>query len=257
MTYVTPAASSNAASTKTPNSSDAAAFAQAMARAKSNLSGSRGKPDYTPPGSWNAQSPKDSPHPGNDPLNVVISANSNVSMNDLMGAMQSNEWLGGAATNAAESLIPVVGGLIPSVAPANQPWEEVGNGTNVLAGQGVGIENANVNGSYQPQDISARQGGLATEGNLFTDVNHFRAWHQNGGAWFIAAGEERFNLGIRYHQVTSYNAGRDNLVANIEAAAQAKGWKVTVTPEYNLTNTKPDSNGVSNDGKVDVLTITA
>jgi hypothetical protein len=264
--------------TTLPQNPDAAAFASAVTQAQSTSTAQGDGPDYNEPVDWSAHAPSGSSHPGTDPLNVVISANSNVSMDELMQALYDNpsnpdiaklwqeyirSWVQGNPMDPQEFALKLMNAAFQH---PTHPWQAVNTGdpgkTPIPVppwSQGVGYEEANLDGHKSGQNLSAREGGLDTLTD--SNIDHFRAWQQqSSGAWFIAASKEDWEWKVpdvwdSYHHVTSYDEGRDKLVADIIAAADAKGWTVTVRYVSNKTDTKPE-NGVGNDGRVAVITIT-
>jgi hypothetical protein len=117
---------------------------------------------YKTPPSWTASSMRNT-----DPINVIISGNSTVSIGEIL------RWLQGDGYD-----VPVVGFV-------QGMYFEVGNGG------GTSIENFNSGDGSVGQDYSWRQGGLATELDFIGSYNHVRALQQSEtGAWFISASYE-------------------------------------------------------------------
>ncbi len=227
-----------------------------------------------------------SSHPGNDPFNIVISGNSNVTLNQFLAGLEAVQDPAGQppAAPAQYPACPTPGQQpsAPPAVPAAQPnycyepsqpprWGQVPP-SNSLTNPGVGPEYANVQspgkGKSVIQPISMRVGGRSTEFDAFgfTD-NHFRLYEQdplagnNQGAYFIAASIEKFNIDYAdplksYHDVVTngYNQGRDDLLADIKTAAKKQGWRVQVE-EY-PTAPGTGSNGVNYDGNIYVVTLT-
>ena len=210
-------------------------------------------PGWVTPTDWNAVSPRGSSHPGKDPFNIIISGNSNVTLPQLESGLESVPHPTGGP--------PPSGGRFPMVFL----WQPVATGTNLLTA-GTGPEYANVQprGQGRPvqQQLSMRVGGYKTE--LSDNINHFRLYRQQGtGAYFIAASEESFSFNFGgsfpwihpYHDVVSFNQGRDDLLNDIKTAAKMQGWNVDVQA---IPAEKPGtgSNGVHYDGVTYVVTLT-
>ena len=232
-------------------------------------------PDYCPPASWDtakASTPLAQIPAFSEPLNVVISARSTVSL----GAIQA----------------------------ATDKWDTVSTATTVTTSgihlKCISSEQADVTGAgYVPQHVAWRLGGCV-DGNALSltgDEDHARIWNQpfrgsKYGAWFIAVSYETLCLDRNgklepastsgadesyaalhpsdaYHCVDGgpgsihakhpdgYEDGAATFVAAIAAAAKAKGWHysqqtVTVTRTANA-----GEGGVPFNGDVYVLTVTA
>jgi hypothetical protein len=196
-------------------------------------------PDFCGPVSWDTQrAPTPLPQiPAFfEPLNVVISARSTVSLADIQLAM--GDWLT-VSTKTTVSL----------------------TGIHIMC---ISSEEADVTGSgYVPQNQAWRLGGCVG-GNALSlagDEDHARLWNQPvkgsaDGAWFVAASYETLCLvkdgkletaskdpayaalhpGKSYHCVDGgpgsfdakhpdgYSGGAATFVAAIASAAKAKGW---------------------------------
>jgi len=231
-------------------------------------------PDYCPPASWDtakASTPLAQIPAFSEPLNVVISARSTVSLAAIQQAM--GKWLTvSTATTVTTSGIHL---------------------------KCISSEQADVTGAgYVPQHVAWRLGGCV-QGNALSltgDEDHARIWNQpfkgsKYGAWFIAASYETLCLDRNgklepasssaadesyaalhpadaYHCVDGgpgsihakhpdgYADGAATFVAAIAAGAKAKGWHYS---QRIVTVTRHDSageGGVPFNGDVDVLTIT-
>jgi hypothetical protein len=231
--------------------------------------------DYCPPASWDtarASTPLALIPPFAEPLNVVISARSTVSLGAIQQAMGN--------------------------------WDTVSTATTVtLSGihlKCISSEQADVTGAgYVPQHVAWRLGGCV-KGNALSltgDEDHARIWNQpfqgsKYGAWFIAVSYETLCLdrngaltpastnaddeeyaalhpGKAYHCVDGgpgsiharhpdgYEDGAATFVAGVAAAARAKGWHYS---ERVVTVQRADTageGGVPFNGDVYVLTVTA
>jgi hypothetical protein len=197
--------------------------------------------DYCAPASWDtarASTPLPQIAPFVEPLNVVISARSNISL--------------------------------AGIAKALSGWDTVSTATSVnLAGihlKCISSEKADVTGQgFIPQQVAWRLGGCVhgNELSLTGNEDHVRIWNQpvagsTDGAWFIAASYETMCLvkngklvtastdegyaaahpGGDYHCVDGgpgtfhalhpdgYEDGARAFVAAISAAAHGQGWQV-------------------------------
>ena len=227
-----------------------------------------------------------SSHPGNDPFNIIISGNSNVTLKQFLAGLEAIPDPAGQppAAPAQYPACPTPGQPVsaPPAVPGAQPnycyepsqpsrWAQV-PASNSLTNPGVGPEYANVQppgkGSRVVQPISMRIGGQSTEFDAFgfTD-NHFRLYEQQPlsgnkqGAYFISSSVEKFNIDYTdplksYHDVVTngYNQGRDDLLSDIKTAAKMQGWTVQVEEYPSAPGT--GSNGISYDGNIYVVTLT-
>lgn len=206
---------------------------------------------FAQPTDESATTPPGSSHPGNDPFNVIISGNSNVTLNEFL------KGLAAVPDPAGQPLTTPVQGNYPR-------WAQV-PASNSITNPGVGPEYANVQplghgGRSVVQSISMRTGGRNSE--LGSGINHFRLYEQNPlagnnqGAYFITDSIENFNVIQLYHDVATngYNQGRDDLLSDIKTAAKMQGWTVQVD-EFPTAPGK-GSNGISYDGNVYVVTLT-
>jgi hypothetical protein len=227
--------------------------------------------DYCAPSSWDtaeASTPLKQIAPFIEPLNVVISARSTVSLGTIQKAMTD--------------------------------WDTVSTATSVtLSGihlKCISSENANVTGQdFLPQTVAWRLGGCVhgNELSLTGNEDHVRIWNQpvagsTGGAWFIAASYETMCLVKNgklvtastdkgyaalhpsgdYHCVDGgpgtfhalhpdgYEDGAATFVAAIETAAKAKGWQVSERTITVSRGAHAGEGGVPFNDDVDVLTIT-
>ena len=199
--------------------------------------------DYCVPGDWDtarASTPLPQVPPFSEPLNVVISARSTVTLAQVQQALGSN-------------------------------WKSVSTATEVsIAGihvKCISVEKANVDGQgYAPEGQSWRLGGCLRGNELSLSGNelHVRFWNQqvpgsSQGAWFAAASYETMCVdrdgrlqpasanktwtilhpGAAYHCVdggqgtftarhpNGYDDAATDFAGAVEAAAASKGWKVT------------------------------
>jgi hypothetical protein len=232
-------------------------------------------PDYCPPVSWDtakASTPLAQIPPFAEPLNVVISARSTVSLAAIQQAMGN--------------------------------WRTVSTATTVtLSGihlKCISSEQADVTGGgYVPQHVAWRLGGCVDGNALSLEGNedHARIWNQpftgsRYGAWFIAVSYETLCLDRNgtlepastnaadeayaalhpsdaYHCVdggpgsihgkhpNGYSGGAATFVAAIASAAKAKGWHYSQRTVTVTRSAKAGEGGVPFNGNVYVLTVTA
>ena len=229
---------------------------------------------YCVPASWDtaiASTPLAAIHPFIEPLNVIISAHSTVSLTALQGAL--GDW----KTVSTSSSVSVAGIHIRCISS----------------------EEADVSGTrYGPQALAWRLGGCL-DGNvrsLSGTEDHLRIWHQavpgsRGGAWIATASIETMCIaprgtlepavddkpyaivhsGSAYHcvdggpgSVTStypdgYNDGAQLFVSAVAAAARANGWTLAeqVITRQVTASADAGEGGVPFSGAVYVLTLTA
>jgi hypothetical protein len=232
-------------------------------------------PDYCPPASWDtakASTPLPQIPPFSEPINVVISARSTVSLAAIQQAMGD--------------------------------WHTVSTATTVsLSGihlKCISSEQADVTGGgYVPQNEAWRLGGCVG-GNVLSlsgNEDHARIWNQplkgsRYGAWFIAVSYETLCLdrsgtlrpaaataadeayaalhpGKAYHCVDGgpgsfhtkhpdgYEDGAATFVAAITSAAKAKGWHYSQRIITVSRSADAGEGGVPFNGDVYVLTVTA
>jgi hypothetical protein len=220
--------------------------------------------DYCPPASWDtakASTPLAQIPAFAEPLNVVISAGSTVSLAAIQQTMGK--------------------------------WDTVSTATTVtLSGihlKCISSEQADVTGGgYVPQHEAWRLGGCV-QGNALSltgDEDHARIWNQpfkgsKFGAWFIAVSYETLCLdrngtlipastnGDAYHCVDGgpgsihrkhpdgYEDGAATFVAAVEAGAKAKGWHYSQRVVTVTRGASAGEGGVPFNGDVYVLTVTA
>ena len=236
--------------------------------------------DYCDPLDWataQASTPLKQIPPFAEPLNVVISARSTVSLADIEQALGQGKAQGKAQ------------------------WKTVSTETTVnLAGirlKCISSEKADVTGAgYVPQRMAWRLGGC-TGGNelsLSGEEDHVRIWNQpvpgsRYGAWFIAASYETMCLvrdgrlqaasadklyaavhpGSVYHCVDGgpgsfhaahpdgYDDAATDLSAAIVAAARSHGWQASRRTVTVTRRASTGEGGVPFSGTVYVLTVTA
>jgi hypothetical protein len=232
-------------------------------------------PDYCPPASWDtakASTPLAQIPAFSEPLNVVISARSTVSLGAIQAAMDQ--------------------------------WDTVSTATTVTTSgihlKCISSEQADVTGAgYVPQHVAWRLGGCV-DGNglsLTGDEDHARIWNQpfkgsKYGAWFVAVSYETLCLDRNgklepastsgadetyaalhpsdaYHCVDGgpgsihakhpdgYEDGAATFVAAIAAAAKAKGWHYSQRTATVTRTANAGEGGVPFNGDVYVLTVTA
>jgi hypothetical protein len=257
-----------------PASSSTPASAAATTAANPAPGAGACNPGYCTPASWDtaiATTPLAAIHPFLEPLNVIISARSTVSMTDLQAAL--GDW----KTVSTASSVSVAGIRIKCISS----------------------EEADVNGAgYVPQARAWRLGGCL-DGNarsLSGTEDHLRIWHQTvpgsaRGAWIATASIETMCIaphgtlepaaddkpyailhsGGAYHcvdggpgSITSryadgYNDGAQLFVSAVTAAARVKGWtlaeRVITRPVTAAAGS--GEGGVPFSGTVYVLTLTS
>jgi hypothetical protein len=247
-------------------------------------------PGWLRPTDWSAHSPPGSSHTGTDPFNVIISGDSNVTLPQLEKGLEQVAYPSGeprlptAAGGPCPSPPPGVQNIQQWCEQQDKPpqWQPVPT-SNSLINPGTGPELANVQPwslfsnkaalytqpGEQQQQLSMRVGGTSTE--FGSDINHFRLYQQqpvqgdNQSAYFIAASEESFNphfgefngsfpwIADPYHDVVSFDQGRDDLVDDIRTAGDMQGWNVEVSQYHGSAGR--GSNGVPYNGVVDVVTL--
>ena len=227
--------------------------------------------DYCIPADWDtaqASTPLPQIPPFVEPLNVVISARSTVSLAAIQQALGK--------------------------------WKTVSTATTVnLLGihlKCISAEMADVTGSsYVPQHVAWRLGGCldGNELSVSGDEDHVRIWNQpvagsKYGAWFIAASYETMCLvrngqlqtasankayaalhpGSAYHCVDGgpgsfhaahpdgYDDAAQDFTAAVAAAASSRGWQVSERTVTVRRSASTGEGGVPFDDTVRVLTVT-
>jgi len=233
--------------------------------------GSCANPDYCAPASWDtakASTPLPQIPAFTEPLNVVISARSTVTLANLQAAM--TDW----HTVSTASSMSLTGIHLKCI--SSEQADVTGNG-------------------YVPQNQAWRLGGCIDGNDLSLSGNedHVRIWNQpvkgsTDGAWFVAASYETLCLALNgkletaslderyaalhpskaYHCVDGgpgsfhakhpdgYSDGAATFVAAIEAAAKSKGWHFTQQTITVPRNANAGEGNVPFNANVDVLTIT-
>ena len=227
--------------------------------------------DYCTPADWDtarASTPLAQIPPFVEPLNVVISARSTVSITDIQQALSNWHTVSTATT------VSVLGVHIKCISP----------------------ELANVTGrGYVPQHVAWRLGGCVNGNELSVtgDEDHVRIWNQpvagsRYGAWFVAASYETMCVdhdgtlepasdhpaytalhpGNAYHCVDGgpgsihtkhpdgYNDAAADFSAAIATAARGHGWQVTTRTVSVPRGASAGEGGVPFDSTVYVLTVT-
>jgi len=246
--------------------------AGAPAQAATGQAAACGAADYCTPAEWDtarASTPLSQIPPFVEPLNVVISARSTVSLAGIQQALGK--------------------------------WKTVSTATTVsLFGihlKCISSETADVTDSgYEPQDAAWRLGGCL-DGNklsLTGDEDHVRIWNQpvagsKYGAWFIAASYETMCLvkngqlqtasadkayaalhpGSAYHCVDGgpgtfhaahpdgYDDAAQDFAAAVVTAAKSRGWRASERIVTVKRSASAGEGGVPFDETVRVLTVTA
>lgn len=212
-------------------------------------------PDYCVPDDWDTKA-VETITPGVEPLNVIISAKSDVPLAAIYKAMhdlKSGEWASGC-----------LGAFRVSAEQAD------------VAHQG-----------YSDQEEAWRKGGClgGNHLSLFGLENHVRIWHQDVpgstlGAWFISASFETacvqlhgklkplrrkdgtYRTGRPWHCIdggpgsyftNGYDDGASNFVTQLKQAAKERGWHATVRTDSRPAGIGED--GVVYDGNVYVVTV--
>jgi hypothetical protein len=227
--------------------------------------------DYCTPAAWDtarAATPLTQIAPFSEPLNVVISARSTVSLTAIQAAMTKWETVSTATT------VSVTGIHIKCI--SSESADVTGNG-------------------YVAQQVAWRLGGCV-DGNALSisgDEDHARIWHQpvpgsKNGAWLVAASYETMcvvhdgkletaksdlaytvlHSGGAYHCVDGgpgsidtkhpdgYTDGAQTFAAAVTTAARARGWQVAERTVTVPRGASAGEGGVPFNGAVDVLTVT-
>jgi hypothetical protein len=197
-------------------------------------------PIYDIPYSWFG-STSSSGSPETDPINMILSSASTVSLGQLYNAL--NALPGRQGTNGLGQT--VYAQWIRVYSPVEL--------TNLGAGYCSNTIDADISGTWRGEDFTAREFGcsLTVYDPFSSPLNHFRAWNYDGVSYIAASTE---NVCGFNHCPVSFNDGRDLLLPQIEQAAANNGWTVSVqyVSEYGGGN----FNGAPFDGTVDVVTIT-
>lgn len=230
-------------------------------------------PDYCAPASWDtalAPTPLAQIKSFSEPINVVLSARSTVSLASLQTAMKARDW----SPVSAKTAVNVTGIHMRCISP----------------------ERADVTGSgYLPMQVAWRLEGClgGNELSVSGDEGHVRMWHQPvpgsaNGAWFIAASYETMCLvehgalrpakerrvyaalhpSAAYHCVDGgpgsltatypdgYNDGAAAFAADLTRAARARGWHVSTRTVRVKRAASAGEGGVPFNDDVDLLTVT-
>jgi hypothetical protein len=254
-------------------STTGAATASTPASASASAQGTAGcNADYCTPAGWDtarASTPLPQIAPFVEPLNVIISARSTVSLTGIQQAL--GQW----KTVSTATTVSVTGIHLKCI--SSEMADVTGHG-------------------YVQQHVAWRLGGCAAGNDLSLSGNedHVRIWNQpvpgsKYGAWFIAASYETLCLvhdgtletastdkvyaalhpGDAYHCVdggpgsihTAHPDGYENAAtdfsAAVVAAAKSKGWQVSERTVTVARGASSGEGGVPFNGSVQVLTITA
>jgi hypothetical protein len=188
--------------------------------------------DFDPPSNWIATSDSAGSTPS-DPINIVLTAASTVSFDDLFTQLQKvpgpNGW------NWTETFSPVVQPDFPNNQCTNPVYADIRNNY------------------WAQQTRAARQGGCDLVAMATSGIDHFRVWEYYPGGSYIAASTEHV-CGLD-HCPLSFDDGRNVLVIDIQTAAAAMNWKYTQIVEQAYGSSL--INGVSYDGKVYLITLKA
>lgn len=210
------------------------------------------------PKNWTTHAEPGNPA-GSDPLNVVISGNSTVSMTDLMNALGKVQEIATVSTSTG-----------PPTRTIQASWQSVNIGTTVtgfmFSGQCISAMDADVTPTSAqgttavPQQISERVGGCLTAANA-VNVAHLRAYQQKAsGAWFITVSTEKvcYPNGKPWHCVISYDQAANQLVTDIADAAGQQHWGMTTSAWQGAGGPTAGigSNNVPYSGNVSVITLT-
>lgn len=272
-------AGSTSGTASTPGTAPASAAASATAGTPTATGTRQCNTDYCDPLDWataKASTPLKQIPPFSEPLNVVISARSTVSLAAIEQALSQGK-------------------------PAKQAWQTVSTGSQVsLAGihlKCISSEMADVAGAgYVAQSQAWRLGGCldGNELSLTGDEDHVRIWNQpvpgsKNGAWFIAASYETMCLvrdgklqtastnkvyaalhsGAVYHCVdggpgsfhTAHPDGYDDAANDVSAAiltaAKGHGWTATRRTVTVSRGASSGEGGVPFNGTVYVVTVTS
>src|ERR1700733_14111934 len=242
---------------------DATAATQAPAQASAQ--GSTRQPaacnaDYCDPADWDtarATTPLSQIPPFVEPLNVVISARSTVSLADIQQAL--GQW----KTVSTATTVNITGIHLKCI---SSEQADVAGGGYVPQHRGGRLGGGRAGGGYVPQHVAWRLGGCVHGNDLSLAGNedHVRIWNQpvpgsQYGAWFIAASYETLCLvkngvlqtastdklyaalhpSAAYHCVDGgpgsihtahpdgYNDAAADFAAAVVAAARSRGWHVS------------------------------
>jgi hypothetical protein len=195
-------------------------------------------PIYDIPDSWFG-STSTSGSPETDPINMILSSASTVSLGQLYNAL--NALQGDRYTDPLGVTI---------YAQWTRVYSPVGNLTQ---GYCLNTVYADISGSWRPEDFAAREFGCdpITFDPLAGPWDHFRAWNYDGVSYIAASTE---HVCLSGHCPVSFNDGRDWLLNDIYEAVAAQGWAVSVQSVHEY-----GGNSISSapyDGNVDVITIT-
>jgi len=192
-----------------------------------------------------------------DPINVILTATSTVSLDTLYNALHSlpGRTLYDPVSNQNK---------------ANQAWwkvqiiiNKIPTNTNCINPLTANVDDLRlpIVDDYTEQQFSAREGGCLAV--AYEGVDHFRGWQQDTtGAWFIAASTENACVSVippyATHCVISYDNGRDELVSDIQSAASANHWPISVQhiSEYAAGSvSQPDGSSPTYNGQVAVISL--
>jgi hypothetical protein len=227
--------------------------------------------DYCDPAAWDtarASTPLKQIAPFVEPLNVIISARSTVSLASIQQAV--SQW----KTVSTATTVNITGIHLKCI--SSEMADVTGNG-------------------YVPQHVAWRLGGCVAGNDLSLSGNedHVRIWNQpvpgsKYGAWFIAASYETMCLvrngvlqtassdkayaalhpSAAYHCVDGgpgsihtahpdgYNDGAASFTAAIVTAAKSRGWQVSQRTVTVSRGASSGEGGVPFSSAVDVLTVT-
>jgi hypothetical protein len=262
---------STATTTGTPAASSSATSATAASTGGTPGGTAGCGADYCTPADWDtarAPTPLAQIPPFVEPLNVVISARSTVSLADIQQAL--GKW----DTVSTATTVSVLGVHLKCISS----------------------EQADVTGGgYRPQHVAWRLGGCVKGNELSVtgDEDHVRIWNQpvagsKYGAWFIAASYETMCVdhdgtlepasdhpayaalhpGSTYHCVDGgpgsfhakhpdgYNDAARDFSAAIVAAAHGHGWQVATRTVTVPRGASAGEGGVPFDSTVYVVTVT-
>ncbi|TIA87067.1 hypothetical protein E3P81_04070 [Wallemia ichthyophaga] len=167
-----------------------------------------------------------------EPLNVIISANSDPHVLSNQGLLDFAKSVG----FAAECLNLHIGG------------KQFAN----LDGHGWFKENIELRQSYFPY--------FGTCWESYQGGNHFRAFRQSStGAWFLAVSKEKKIKERHKILEDGYNLGRDDLASKALLGGSGNGYSFRTSIEWIDGLIEPGSNGINHhipqDGRVAVLTV--
>ena len=163
---------------------------------------------YDTPADWNAHTVSGSRESGIEPVNFILTGDSDVGIDELISAMGADHWQ--KVSIGTGVFDPASGKCISEETATVEP-----NRTNANAGQSISLRVDGCNGIWESGE------------------NHARLYPQGAtGAWFVAAAKEHPCLIAAippwWHCIDSdgYNLGRDGFFGAVMDAASRQGWYI-------------------------------